>query len=231
LNLKTQFKDKACKHKEKSSVGLYIYPTLMAADILLYKASRVPVGQDQKQHLELTQDIAQKFNNDFGVDFFPDVEPVISGRATRVMSLRDGRKKMSKSDASDLSRINLTDDRDMIARKIRKARTDALPLPASAAELAERPEALNLVNIFAALADENPEAVCQRFAGLGFSEFKEALTELAIDKLAPVTGEMARLKSDPGYVDEVLKKGSQRARAIAAETMREVRGIIGLLGS
>jgi tryptophanyl-tRNA synthetase len=229
LNRMTQFKDKAGKNKEKASVGLYAYPTLMAADILLYKASRVPVGEDQKQHLELTQQIARKFNNDFEVDYFPDVEPVITGPATRVMSLRDGRKKMSKSDPSDFSRINLTDDRDAIAQKIKKAKTDPHPLPDTPKALAERPEALNLVSIYSALAEVSREEVCGRFAGLGFSQFKEALTELAIDRVAPVTEEMARLKSDPGYVDSILKDGAARASGIAEKTISEVMEIVGLL--
>ena len=229
LTRMTQFKDKAGKHKEKASVGLYAYPTLMAADILLYRASRVPVGQDQKQHLELTQKIARKFNNDFGVEYFPDVEPVITGPATRVMSLRDGTKKMSKSDPSDFSRINLTDDRDTIAQKIRKAKTDPLPLPDTPEALNERPEALNLVSIYSALAEVSQEEVCGRFAGLGFAQFKEALTELAIERLAPVTEEMARLKGDPGYVDSILRDGAARASEIAEDTMAEVMKIVGLL--
>ena len=229
LNRMTQFKDKAGKNQEKASVGLYAYPTLMAADILLYKASRVPVGGDQKQHLELTQEIARKFNNDFGVDYFPDVEPLITGPATRVMSLRDGTKKMSKSEASDFSRINLTDDRDAIAQKIRKAKTDSEPLPDNPQALENRPEALNLVSIYSSLADVSPDEVCGRFAGLGFSQFKEALTELAIDRLAPVTEEMARLKGDPGYVDSILRDGAARAGEIAEKTMAEVMEIVGLL--
>ena len=229
LNRMTQFKDKAGKNSEKASVGLYAYPTLMAADILLYKASRVPVGEDQKQHLELTQEIARKFNNDFGVDYFPDVEPLITGPATRVMSLRDGTKKMSKSEASDFSRINLTDDREAIAQKIRKAKTDSEPLPDNPQALENRPEALNLVSIYSSLADVSPDEVCGRFAGLGFSQFKEALTELAIDRLAPVTEEMARLKGDPGYVDAILRDGAARAGEIAEKTMAEVMEIVGLL--
>ncbi len=231
LNRMTQFKDKAGKNSEKASVGLYAYPTLMAADILLYKASRVPVGEDQKQHLELTQEIARKFNNDFGVDYFPDVEPLITGPATRVMSLRDGTKKMSKSEASDFSRINLTDDREAIAQKIRKAKTDSEPLPDNPQALENRPEALNLVSIYSSLADVSPDEVCGRFAGLGFSQFKEALTELAIDRLAPVTEEMARLKGDPGYVDAILRDGAARAGEIAEKTMAEVMEIVGLLRS
>ncbi len=229
LNRMTQFKDKAGKNREKASVGLYAYPTLMAADILLYKASRVPVGEDQKQHLELTQDIARKFNNDFGVDYFPDVKPVITGAATRVMSLRDGTKKMSKSDPSDFSRINLTDDREAIAQKIKKAKTDSEPLPDNPQALENRPEALNLVSIYSSLADVSLDEVCGRFAGLGFSQFKEALTELAIDRLAPVTEEMARLKGDPGYVDSILRDGAARAGEIAEKTMAEVMEIVGLL--
>ncbi len=229
LNRMTQFKDKAGKNREKASVGLYAYPTLMAADILLYKASRVPVGEDQKQHLELTQDIARKFNNDFGVDYFPNVEPVITGNATRVMSLRDGTKKMSKSDPSDFSRINLTDDREAIARKIKKAKTDSEPLPDNPQALKNRPEALNLISIYSSLADVSLDEVCGRFAGLGFSPFKEALTELAIDRLGPVTEEMVRLKQDPGYVDSILRDGAARASEIAERTMAEVMEIVGLL--
>ena len=186
LNRMTQFKEKAGKHKENASVGLYAYPNLMAADILLYKATHVPVGEDQKQHLELTRDIAQKFNNDFGVACFPIVEPLIFGPGTRVMSLRDGAKKMSKSDASDNSRINLTDDADAIARKIRKATTDPQPVPATPGDLDARPEAANLIGIYAALAGEEVEAVCAAFAGATWSAFKEALAERAVAALAPM---------------------------------------------
>lgn len=230
LNRMTQFKDKAGKNREKASVGLYIYPNLMAADILLYKANRVPVGEDQKQHLELTRDIAQKFNHDFGVDIFPDVEPVIMGVAARVMSLRDGAKKMSKSDPSDASRINLTDDQDTIVRKIKKAKTDGEFLPAKADDLAGRPEAINLVTIYAALADMSKDDVCAQFEGKGFGDFKPALTELAIEKLTPVTNEMARLMKDHKYIEEVLADGSARAKAIAIPVLAEVKAAIGFVG-
>ncbi|MCH8861820.1 MAG: tryptophan--tRNA ligase [Proteobacteria bacterium] len=229
LNRMTQFKDKAGKHREKASIGLYSYPTLMAADILVYKATHVPVGDDQKQHLELTRDIAQKFNSDFGVEYFPLVEPLILGGATRVMSLRDGTAKMSKSDPSDYSRISLTDDPDTIARKFRKARTDGEPLPGEIAGLKDRPEALNLVTIFAALADRKRDDVLADFAGQGFADFKAALTDLAVEKLGPLTAEMIRLKDDPGYVDGVLRDGARRAAAIAEPILREVRDIVGFL--
>lgn len=240
LNRMTQFKEKAGKDRENASVGLFAYPTLMAADILLYRATHVPVGEDQKQHLELTRDIAQKFNNDFaeriaelghGEAYFPLTEPVIEGPATRVMSLRDGSKKMSKSDASDLSRINLTDSADEIARKIRKAKTDPEPLPGTVAGLAGRPEAENLIGIYAALADLDREAVIARYAGQPFSVFKPALADLAVEKLAPINAEMRRLLEDPAEVDAVLADGAERARAIARETMRQVRQIIGFLGA
>src|SRR4051812_20747267 len=194
----TQFKEKSGKHKERSSVGLYTYPVLMAADILIYKATHVPVGEDQKQHLELSRDIAQKFNNDFGApDFFPLPEPVITGAATRVMSLRDGTKKMSKSEESDLSRINLTDDAESIANKIRRAKTDPLPLPDSKDGLKDRPEAENLINIYAALADQDRDQVIAEFAGQQFSGFKQKLADLTVAKIGPVTAEMRRLLSDP----------------------------------
>jgi len=228
LNRMTQFKDKAGKNKERASVGLFVYPNLMAADILLYKANRVPVGEDQKQHLELTRDIAQKFNNDYGVDFFPIVEPVILEEGARVMSLRDGSAKMSKSDPSEYSRINLNDDADTIAQKIRKARTDAEPLPATLEGLEGRPEALNLVTIYGALADKSRKAVCRDFEGQGVAECKAALIELAVEKLSPITGEMARLSKDPGYVDGLLAQGAERAEALAAPVLKEVKKIVGL---
>ncbi|MEE8258971.1 MAG: tryptophan--tRNA ligase [Sphingomonadales bacterium] len=228
LNRMTQFKDKAGKHKERASVGLYVYPTLMAADILLYKAGRVPVGEDQKQHLELTRDIAQKFNNDFGVDFFPLVEPVILKEGARVMSLKDVTQKMSKSDPSELSRINLTDDADTIAKKIRKARTDADPIPGAVENLAGRPEALNLITIYGALADKPRADVCTEFAGKGFADFKAALSDLAVAKLSPITAEMARLRDDPGYVDGILEDGAGRANALATPILRDIHKIIGL---
>jgi tryptophanyl-tRNA synthetase len=230
LDRMTQFKEKSGKHKERASVGLYTYPVLMAADILAYKATHVPVGEDQKQHLELARDIAQKFNNDFAVpDFFPLPEPVITGVATRVMSLRDGTKKMSKSDESDYSRINLTDDADAIAQKIRKARTDPAPLPDSEKGLAGRPEAENLVNIFAALADESREATIARFAGRQFSEFKNDLAELAVSKLVPVATEMRRLLADPAELDGLLLRGAEKARALARPVLSEVKRIVGFV--
>jgi tryptophanyl-tRNA synthetase len=248
LNRMTQFKEKAGKDRENASVGLFTYPDLMAADILVYRATHVPVGDDQKQHLELTRDIAQKFNNDFsrriadlgvGVEmavgeekvngFFPLTEPLIGGVATRVMSLRDGSKKMSKSDPSDLSRINLTDDADMIAKKIKKAKTDPEPLPSEIAGLKDRPEAENLVGIYAALADTTKEKVVAEFAGRQFSAFKPALADLAVDKLAPLASEMRRLMADPAHIDGILKDGGERARVLAEATMKTVRRIVGLL--
>jgi tryptophanyl-tRNA synthetase len=241
LNRMTQFKEKAGKDRENASVGLYAYPNLMAADILLYRATHVPVGEDQKQHLELARDIAQKFNNDFktaieragfaeGV-FFPQPEPVITGPATRVMSLRDGTKKMSKSDASDLSRINLTDDRDTIAKKIQKARTDPEPLPSEEAGLAARPEADNLVGIHAALAGTTKAAVLKDFRGALFSTFKSALAELAVARIGPIGDEMRRLTSDPAEIDRILADGSRRARAIATPVMDTVKNIVGFIRS
>ena len=228
LDRMTQFKEKTGKHKERASVGLYTYPVLMAADILVYKATHVPVGEDQKQHLELARDIAQKFNNDFGVpDFFPQPEPVITGPATRVMSLRDGTKKMSKTDESDMSRINLTDDADAIANKIRKARTDPNPLPETAKGLEGRPEAENLINIYAALADEETESVIRRFAGQQFSGFKSELAELAVAKLTPIAAEMRRLLADPAEIDRLLKDGADKARTIAQPIMAEVKRVVG----
>src|SRR5476651_2266102 len=226
----TQFKEKSGKHKERASVGLYTYPVLMAADILVYKATHVPVGEDQKQHLELARDIAQKFNNDFGVpDFFPLPEPVITGTATRVMSLRDGTRKMSKTDESDASRINLTDDADAIANKIRRAKTDPLPLPSSKEELAGRPEAENLLNIYAALAEMDQGAVIAEFAGQQFSGFKNALAELTVARLEPIAKEMRRLLADPAEIDRILKSGAARARAIATRIMDEVKRHVGFV--
>lgn len=229
LNRMTQFKEKAGKHRENASVGLYDYPILMAADILAYKATHVPVGEDQKQHLELTRDIAQKFNNDYGVECFPLPEPLIFGAATRVMSFRDGTKKMSKSDESDYSRINMTDDADTIALKIRKAKTDPEPLPESLEELEKRPEASNLVGIYAALADMDKAAALPRFAGRQFSELKTELTDLTVSVLGPINAEMKRLVADPGQVDAVLRQGAERAAAIAAPIVREVQDIVGFL--
>ncbi len=238
LSRMTQFKEKAGKDRENAAVGLFAYPTLMAADILLYRGTHVPVGEDQKQHLELTRDIAQKFNNDFaasiaehghGEAFFPLPEPLIQGPATRVMSLREGSKKMSKSDPSDYSRINLTDDADTIAQKVRKAKTDPEPLPTESAGLAGRPEAENLVGIFAALKDTTREAVLAEFGGSQFSTFKSALVDLAVDRLAPIAGEMRRLLADPGHVDAVLAGGAEKAGTVAEVTMNAVKDIVGLV--
>jgi tryptophanyl-tRNA synthetase len=239
LSRMTQFKEKAGKGRENASVGLYDYPVLMAADILLYRATQVPVGEDQKQHLELARDIAQKFNNDFGDSirghgfgnglFFPQPEPLITGPATRVMSLRDGTKKMSKSDSSDNSRINLTDDADTIAQKIRKAKTDPEPLPSEEKGLETRPEADNLVGIYAALSERTKADVLREFGGGQFSNFKNALAELCIAKLSPIASEMKRLMADPGHVDAILVDGADRAREIAAETMKATKDIVGFV--
>jgi tryptophanyl-tRNA synthetase len=231
LDRMTQFKEKSGKHKERSSVGLYTYPVLMAADILVYKATHVPVGEDQRQHLELSRDIAQKFNNDFDApDFFPLPEPVIMGTATRVMSLRDGTKKMSKTDESDYSRINLTDDADAIAQKIRKAKTDPNPLPDSEKGLEGRPEAENLMNIYAALAEEPRGKIIAQFAGQTFSVFKNDLAELSVAKLTPIASEMRRLMGDKAEIDRILKAGAEKASAMAAPIMREVKQLVGFVG-
>ena len=228
----TQWKDKtAGKNAEAASLGLFAYPSLMAADILAYKATQVPVGEDQKQHLELCRDIALKFNSDYKVDFFPIVEPVIEGPATRVMSLRDGTAKMSKSDPSDQSRINLTDDADTIARKIRRAKTDIEPLPDNVAGLKDRPEAKNLVNIYAALAGHSAEQVVADFAGAQFGTFKPALADLAVAALAPITGEMSRLMKDPAEIDRILGEGANRADAIARPILDQVYDIVGMIRS
>jgi len=224
----TQFKDKAGKNAQNASVGLFTYPTLMAADILLYHATHVPVGDDQKQHLELTRDIASKFNHDFGQDFFPIAEPVIGGPAARVMSLRDGNKKMSKSDPSDLSRINMADDADTIAQKIRKAKTDPEALPSEEVGLEGRAEARNLVAIYAALADESIEKVLKEMAGKQFSAFKPMLVERAVEKLSPISAEMRRLLDDKSEIDRVLEGGADRARAIAAPILKRTFEIVGL---
>jgi tryptophanyl-tRNA synthetase len=239
LNRMTQFKEKAGKNRENASIGLYAYPVLMAADILAYKATHVPVGEDQKQHLELARDIAQKFNNDYGVEFFPLPEPVIGGPAMRVMSLRDGTKKMSKSDESDYSRINMTDDADTIALKFRKAKTDPNPLPGpeslddkgevKADAEAARPEAFNLLSIYAALSDVTLAEVVQRFAGQEFSRFKGDLTDLAVSALGPINGEMKRLLAHPDEIDALLRKGAERAQTIAMPILREVEDIVGFL--
>ena len=240
LNRMTQFKEKAGKNRENASAGLYVYPNLMAADILAYKATHVPVGEDQKQHLELTRDIAIKFNTDFGREVLPIPEPLILGTATRVMSLRDGSKKMSKSDPSDYSRINLTDDADAIAQKIRKARTDPDPLPGGEALAPEahdftsefikaRPEAANLLSIYAALVDHELPAVVDQFAGAQFSQFKQALADVAVAALGPIGAEMQRLMADPAHVDAVLADGAARANALAAPVLREVKEAVGFL--
>jgi tryptophanyl-tRNA synthetase len=240
LNRMTQFKEKAGKDRENASVGLYAYPTLMAADILVYRATHVPVGEDQKQHLELSRDIAQKFNNDFadsirdkgfGDALFPLPEPLITGEATRVMSLRDGSKKMSKSDASDNSRINLTDDADSIAQKIRRAKTDPEPLPSEEKGLATRPEADNLVGIYAALANTTRAGVLKEFGNAQFSTFKSALTDLAVAKLSPIAAEMKRLLNEPAAIDAVLADGSRRAQKLAGETMKAVKDVVGFVRS
>ncbi len=227
----TQWKDKAGKNAEAASLGLFAYPSLMAADIMAYHATMVPVGEDQKQHLELTRDIAIKFNNDYKVDFFPVVEPLIEGAATRVMSLRDGTKKMSKSDPSDQSRINLTDDADTIATKIRKAKTDPEPLPDTVEGLKDRPEARNLVNIYAALAGHSVDQVVRDFAGAQFGTFKPALADLAVAKLAPITTEMNRLMADPAEIDRILADGAERADAIAQPILARTKEIVGMIRS
>ena len=238
LNRMTQFKEKAGKDRENASIGLYNYPVLMAADILVYRATHVPVGDDQKQHLELSRDIAQKFNNDFaapiaelgyGDAFFPQPEPLIQGPATRVMSLRDGTKKMSKSDPSEYAHIALTDDADAIVQKVRRAKTDADALPGEIEGLAGRPEADNLVGIFAALGDETKAEVLTRFAGGQFSTFKNALADLLVARLGPIRDEIVRLRADSAYIDGVLAAGAQKARAIAGPNMDAVKDILGLI--
>src|ERR1700749_5095132 len=238
LNRMTQFKEKAGKERENASIGLYNYPVLMAADILIYRATHVPVGDDQKQHLELARDIAQKFNNDFaasiashghGDAYFPLPEPLIQGPATRVMSLRDGAKKMSKSDTSENAYIALTDDADTIAQKIRRAKTDPEPLPGEEKGLEKRAEADNLDGIFAALAGRGKDDVLREFGSGHFSSFKNALVELCVAKLSPIASEMRRLTADPGHIDAILIEGADRARAIAAETMQTTRDIVGFV--
>lgn len=241
LDRMTQFKEKAGKEKERASVGLYAYPVLMAADILLYRGTHVPVGEDQKQHLELARDIAQKFNSDYRESivangyadglFFPLPEPMIQGPATRVMSLRDGTKKMSKSDPSDLSRINMSDDRDAIARKIQKAKTDPEPLPSEEGGLTGRPEADNLVGIYAALADTTKEKVLSELGGSQFSAFKKQLADLAVARVAPVNAEMQRLLGDPAEIDRILADGASRARTLAAPILIEIKNIVGFIQS
>jgi tryptophanyl-tRNA synthetase len=242
LNRMTQFKEKAGKNRENASVGLYVYPNLMAADILAYKATHVPVGEDQKQHLELTRDIAIKFNADFATQILPVPEPLILGTATRVMSLRDGTRKMSKSDPSDYSRINITDGADAIAQKIRKARTDPDPLPGREALAADggdftagfikaRPEAANLLSIYAALVDHDLATVVDQFAGAQFSHFKQALADVAVAALGPIGAEMQRLMADPQHVDAILADGARRARALADPVLREVQDMVGFLSA
>lgn len=241
LDRMTQFKEKAGKEKERASVGLYAYPVLMAADILAYRGTHVPVGEDQKQHLELARDIAQKFNNDYrqAIEakgyadgrFLPLPEPLIQGPATRVMSLRDGTKKMSKSDPSDLSRINMSDDADTIARKIQRAKTDPEPLPTSEEGMTHRPEADNLVGIYAALADTDKATVLKQFGGGQFSTFKKSLAELAVSRVGPVNAEMKRLLADPTEIDRVLASGSAKARILAEPILAEIKDMVGFLRS
>ncbi|MBV9735148.1 MAG: tryptophan--tRNA ligase [Acidisphaera sp.] len=230
LNRMTQFKDKAGRDRENASAGLYVYPNLMAADILAYHATRVPVGDDQRQHLELANDIAQKFNHDYGVAFFPTIEPLILGPAARVMSLRDGTKKMSKSDASDQSRINLSDGPDLIAQKVRRAKTDPAPLPSEPAGLEGRPEARNLVGIYAALADSTPADVLSEHGGKGFGAFKEALAALLVESLAPIAAETRRLLADTATLDGILRDGARRAAAIADPIVAEAERLVGFVG-
>jgi tryptophanyl-tRNA synthetase len=229
MNRMTQFKDKAGSNAEKVSLGLYAYPSLMAADILLYHATHVPVGDDQKQHVELTRDIAAKFNHDYKVDFFPMTEPVIEGPAVRVMNLRDGSKKMSKSGESDMERINMLDDADKIAKKFKKAKTDPDGIPESIEGLDGRPEARNLVNIYAALSDQSAEAVVAEYAGAGWGKFKPALADLAVDKLAPISEEMRRLMDDTTEIDKILRLGAERARDIASPILKKTYEIVGLV--
>ena len=229
LNRMTQFKDKAGKDRENASAGLYVYPNLMAADIHAYHATKVPVGDDQLQHLELANDIAEKFNHDFGVAFFPRIEPLVLKESARVMSLRDGTKKMSKSDPSDQSRINMTDTAEMIDQKIRKAKTDPAPLPDNLHDLAERPEARNLVGIYAALAGTEPAEVLAEFAGSGFGAFKEKLAGLATAALAPIAADTTRRLEDPAELDATLRAGAERARAITEPIMAEVERIVGFI--
>ncbi len=231
MNRMTQFKDKAGKNAEKVSLGLYAYPSLMAADILVHHATHVPVGEDQKQHVELTRDIAAKFNHDYKVDFFPMTEPVIEGPATRVMNLRDGSKKMSKSGESDMERINMTDDAATIAKKFKKARTDPEALPDNLEALKGRVEARNLVDIYAGLSDTTPEAVITEYAGAGWGRFKPALADLAVAKLAPISDEMSRLMDDPAEIDRLLAKGAERAEAVAQPILEKTYDIVGLVRS
>ena len=230
LNRMTQFKEKAGKNRENATVGLYAYPTLMAADILAYRATHVPVGEDQKQHLELTRDIAMAFNSMFGTEYFPQPEPLIQGTAARVMSLRNGSSKMSKSDESDYTRINLTDDADLIAAKLKKAKTDPEPLPSEIEGLAERPEARNLVGIYAGLSDRSEAEVLQEFGGQGFGAFKPALAELAISVIAPISEKMSALLADEAQIDQILAEGADRARAMTRPILQDVKEIMGFVG-
>ena len=228
LNRMTQFKEKAGKDKEKASIGLYSYPVLMAADILLYDTTHVPVGDDQKQHLELCRDIAQKFNNDFGVEnFFVTPEPLIQKEFSRIMSLKDGLKKMSKSDVSDLSRINLTDSKDQIINKIKKAKTDSLPMPSTSGELNDRPEALNLIGIFSSLNNSSLEETIKIFSGKNFSDFKNSLSQLVVDKINPISQEIKRLINDSSYLDQILSEGSIKAQEIASQKIKKIHEIMG----
>ena len=228
LNRMTQFKEKAGKDKEKASIGLYSYPVLMAADILLYDTTHVPVGDDQKQHLELCRDIAQKFNNDFGVDeFFKIPEPLIQKKFSRIMSLRDGTKKMSKSELSDLSRINLTDDKDQIINKIKKAKTDTLPLPATSADLEKRPEAKNLMSIYSSITDVNLDDTINKFSGKNFSEFKENLSQVLVDKIIPISNEIKKLLKEKSFLDQILDSGRKKADRIASEKLKKIQEIMG----
>ena len=228
LNRMTQFKEKAGKDKEKASIGLYSYPVLMAADILLYDTTHVPVGDDQKQHLELCRDIAQKFNNDFNVDeFFKIPEPLIQKKFSRIMSLRDGTKKMSKSELSDLSRINLTDDKDQIINKIKKAKTDTLPLPSTSVDLDKRLEAKNLMGIYSSLTDVNLDDTINKFSGKNFSEFKENLSQVLVDKLIPISNEIKKLLKEKSFLDQILDSGCQKADKIASEKLKKIQEIIG----
>ena len=228
LNRMTQFKEKAGKDKEKASVGLYIYPILMAADIMLYDATHVPVGDDQKQHLELCRDIAQKFNNDYNVeDFLVPPEPLIQKQFSRIMSLKDGSKKMSKSDVSDLSRINLKDSKDLIINKIKKAKTDPHPIPNIIEELENRPEAENLLGIYSSLKNQNINITLKEFGGKNFSEFKTNLSEQLIDKISPIANEINKLLNDPGYLDKILLAGAEKANDMAENKVKEMKKIIG----
>ena len=230
LNRMTQFKEKAGKNRENASLGLYCYPTLMAADILAYHATHVPVGEDQKQHLELTRDIATKFNNDFNnPDFFPIPEPIIEGTATRIMSLRDGTKKMSKSEASDMSRINLTDDSDSIRKKIQKAKTDPFELPSAKEEIVNRPEAENLLGIYATLANQSIEKTLEQFSGSDFKKLKDALSDILISELEPINKEIKKLLDEEAYIIQILRKGSERADNISRPILEKTREIVGFL--